>query len=942
MAIKCPKCNADNPDTKQFCGDCGTQLGNPEDIPVHTKTLETPFSQFTPGTSLAGRYEIVKQLGKGGMGEVYLAEDTNLKRQVAIKVLPQEFALDKERLARFEREARVLASLNHPNIATIHGLEKADGKQLLVMELVEGETLADRLEKSPLSLEETLDVCHQIAEGLESAHEKGIIHRDLKPGNIKISPDEKIKILDFGLAKAIQEDPEEIDLSKSPTLTDQMTQPGAILGTAAYMSPEQAKGKTVDKRTDIWAFGCILYECLTGKRPFKGDAVSEMIASILKDMPDLSALPETTPLKVREVISRSLVKDARNRLHDIADARIDIQDVLSGPPEEIAPTARPAPLWRTLFWATVGLALVLTCILLWSPWRTSQPLQQPTGQFVNILPQGETIFTPGGLIGAGGSSVAVSDDGTKIVYVGQREDTIQLYLRLMHQLEAKAIPGTEGAEGPFFSPDGNWVGFFAEGKLKKVSLRGGTPQDICDAQAYGGSWGLDETIVYGDWLTGMCRVPIAGGTPEQLAAPFQIFKDKPEQHLLWPQILPGGEWVLFTSFHLPENVHIEVLSLESGERRSLIERGTQAKYLPTGQLVYAWGGDLMVVPFNLKKLEVTGSPFPVLEGVKTEFSEAHFDISQNGTLVFVPGQVLLEANELVWVDLEGKTESLPLPPGNYLMPRLSPDGKQLLVTKIEERADQWICDLERGTRRRLTDEEGDEFWSIWAPDNKRIVFNSNRHGGPSLNLYIKRADGSGPEERLAESEISQIPQTFSPDGKSVIYHMMSPTNGLDIWTIPLEGERTPEPLINTKFNECTPMFSPDGRWLAYSSDSSGQFEVFIRPYPGPGETKPVSTEGGLQPLWSPEGRRLFYRDLNGSRVMSVSFSSDPELRIGQPELLFEGEYSSAIRYGRGYDLAPDGSRFLMIKMLPLPPASTQFNIITNWFEELKRLVPVEK
>jgi serine/threonine protein kinase len=946
MGDKCPKCQSENPEDSSFCSKCGSQLIGAGEKPDLTKTIQKPSQELSPGTTLADQYEIIEELGRGGMGVVYRAKDRKLGREVAIKVLPQEFSQDWERLARFEREAKLLASLNHPNIAAIYGLEKSEGRDFLVLELAEGKTLAERIVTRSLETQETLKICHQIAEALEAAHEKGIIHRDLKPANIKVTSDGKVKVLDFGLAKAFETaasgEAQGVDLSKSPTITVESSRSGVILGTAAYMSPEQARGRPLDKRTDIWSFGCVLFEALTGEKAYTGDTISDSIAAILKCEPDWKAIPETTPLKLRNLLRRCLQKDPHNRLHDIADARIELQDVLSGPPEEIAPVARPTPLWRILSWATVGLALVLIFILLWSPWRTSQYLQQPTGQFVNILPQGETLYTPGVQSGAGGSAVAVSDDGTKIAYVGRRGDTRRLFLRLMHQLEAKAIPGTEGAEGPFFSPDGNWVGFFAEGKLKKVSLRGGAPQEICDALPGGGCWGLDETIVYGNFLTGMWRVPIAGGIPEPLAAPFQLFKDKPEQHLLWPQILPGGEWVLFTSSHLPENAHIEVLSLESGERRSLIERGTQAKYLPTGHIVYAWGGDLLAVPFNLKRLEVTGSPFPVLEGVKTEFSEAHFDISQNGTLVYVPGQVLLEPFEVAWVDLEGKTESLPLPPGNYIMPRLSPDGRQLVVTKIEERANQWICDLERGTMRRLTDEEGDEFWSIWAPDSKRIVFNSNRHGGPSLNLYIKRADGSGPEERLAESEFSQIPQTFSPDGKSVIYHIMNPTNGLDIWTIPLEGERTPEPLINSKFNECTPIFSPDGRWLAYSSDLSGPFEVFIRPYPGPGETKPISTEGGIQPLWSPDGRRLYYRDLSGSRVMSVSFSSDPELIIGQPELLFQGEYSSVLRFGRGYDLALNGSRFLMMKTLPLPPASTQFNIITNWFEELKRLIPKGK
>jgi len=521
VSVKCPQCSSENADSASFCSDCGTQIGLPKDIPDVTKTIETPFPQFGPGASLAGRYEIIREIGKGGMGEVYLAEDTNLKRQVAIKVLPLQFALDKDWLARFEREARLLAALNHPNIATIHGLEKSDGQQFLVMELVEGDTLAERIKKGPLPVDEALELCRQIAEGLESAHEKGIIHRDLKPANVKVTPEGKVKILDFGLAKAFLNQLGESDLSKSPAITDEMTRPGVILGTAAYMSPEQAKGKSLDKRTDIWAFGCILYECLTGKRAFKGETISEILASILKDEPDWNVLPDTTPMKVQELVNRCLVKDPRNRRHDIAEARIDIQDIVTGSPAEIAPAARPEPRWRYLFWATLGLVLILFCVMLWSPWRTSKSPEQLLSRFTINLPPNETLGYEVG------SSVVLSPDGTHLIYVSQKEDTTQLYLRPIHDFEAKPITDTEGAKGPFFSPDGKWVAFYADGKLKKVSLLGGTPQIICDAKSgLGGTWSEDDTIYFGDWYkASLMRVSAAGGTAERLTTALKISKE---------------------------------------------------------------------------------------------------------------------------------------------------------------------------------------------------------------------------------------------------------------------------------------------------------------------------------------------------------------------------------------------------------------------------------
>jgi serine/threonine protein kinase/Tol biopolymer transport system component len=943
--MKCPKCSGDNPDTQSFCGDCGTQLIPPKDIPGVTKTLKTPFPQFKKGTSLSDRYKIIGEIGRGGMGEVYLAEDTNLKRQVAIKVLPQQFALDKEMLARFEREARLLASLNHPNIATIHGLEKSDGQQFLVMELVEGETLADRIKKGPLPLEEALEVCRQIAEGLESAHEKGIIHRDLKPANVKVTPDGKVKILDFGLAKAFESavsgEVRGADPSLSPTITVDSSQSGVILGTAAYMSPEQARGKALDKRTDIWSFGCVLFEAISGRMAFKGETISDTIAAILKGEPNWKAIPESIPVKVRDLLRRCLEKDPHNRLHDIADARIEIQGVLTGSLEKIESEVRPTPKWRRMFWVMTGLAFVLTCVLLWSPWRTSTPQKPLISRFVIDLPPGEALDFEIG------SSVVLSPDGTQLVYVAQKEETTQLYLRPIHEFEAQPISGTEGAQGPFFSPDGNWVAFHADGKLKKVSLLGGTPQLICDAKSgLGGTWSEDGTIYFGDWKkASLIRVPSAGGEPELLATGLRLVEEDLFEHsYFWPQILPGGKDLLYTIWNKPQEMNVAVYSLERGEHKTLIEKGGHACYLPPGFLVYTWGGDLMAVPFELEKLEVTGSPELIFEGIQRgDWGLANFALSDSGSLVFVRGFVKPRDNELGWVDLEGNFEPLPFPLAFYQSPRLSPDGKQLVVTRMENLSNLWIYGLERGTSRRFTDEEGAEYWAIWTPDGKRIVFNSTRTGHPAIPLLWRPADGGSPAELFTEGKNHQQPKSWSADGKVMaITEGLDPETGIDIFIVKIDGDRKPEPFLNSRFNEVQPLFSPDGRWIAYVTDESGRDEVYVRPYPGPGDLIPISTDGGMEPVWSPDGKVLYYRDASGNKMMAVSFITEPELRVGEPRLLFEGKYYGGAPWGRNYDISPDGARFIMITDESQSEKPTQINLILNWAEELKRLAPSEQ
>ena len=941
---ECPKCQTKNPDTSSFCADCGTQLGPPKDIPAFTKTFETPFPQFERGKSLANRYVIIDELGKGGMGEVYLAEDTNLKRNVAIKVLPQPFALDKERLARFEREARLLASLNHPNIATIHGLEKSDNQRFLVMELVEGETLREKISKGPLPVEDALEVCKQIAEGLESAHEKGIIHRDLKPANVKVTPEGKVKILDFGIAKAFHDHADDSDPTKSPSITDEMTRPGMVLGTAAYMSPEQAKGKSVDKRTDIWAFGCILFECLTAKRTFEGETASETIASILKGEPEWDELPAATHMGIRALIRRCLQKDKNRRQHDIADARIEIEETLaegSGLFQKTFKTAQGIRTggWRRIVpWSLFGVTAIIAAISFWSPWRSEQPLKKSITQFVINLPSTETLDP--GLRPA----VAISPQGRSIVNVSVHDDRTQLYLREMDQLEATPIPGTKDASGPFFSPDGEWIGFFSSGKLKKISLSGGTPQTLCDATlGRGACWGPDNNIIFTAAPgTGLWRISANGGDA-QIVTKLDIENDELTHR--WPEILPGGKAVLFTirtsnnsSF---DDASIALFSFKTGQQRILIEGGTQASYAPTGHLVFAREGALHAVPFDVERLKKTGPSIPILEHVIMDpaTGAAHFSFSENGSLVYIQGDPWIAERKLFWSNRQGKIQ--PLSEKSYPLqnPQHSPDGKKLALMIEAASDDVWIYDIVRDNFTRLTYEAGSNVAPIWTPNSQRVTFSSNRAG--PFNLFWKPADGSGIAEQLTASEFVDFPNSWSPDAEVLIYSQNHPTTGLDLWLLPFKEESNPRKFIVTPYNEFASKFSPDGKWIAYVSDESGKNEVYVQQFPGPGGKLQISKNGGSFPVWAPNGEELFY--INGNKMMAMEISTAPKFEASSPRQLFVSEYliSGANPSIPNYDISSDGYHFVMIRS-EQEKAPTRLHVILNWFDELKRLVPSGK
>jgi len=887
------------------------------------------------GTRL-GAYEIGALIGAGGMGEVYRAHDTKLERDVAIKVLPEAFARDPERVARFKREAKLLASLNHPNIAAIYDLEEDKGRHFLVMELVEGETLADHVRRGPVEMADALRIASQIAEALEHAHEKTVIHRDLKPANVKVTPEGKVKVLDFGLAKAFAAAPEiGGDPGNSPTLSAMPTLPGVILGTAAYMSPEQARGKIVDKRTDIWALGCVLFELLTGKQTFRGEDVTEILASVVKSEPDWAALPVNMPHGIRVLLRRCLEKDRTRRFHAAADVLLYIEETLATPaPASTAPARRS---WKAaLAWGLGSLALAaLTGIAVWQ--LRPEPTPQLVSRTIILLPPDRLLG------GTADPMLALSPDGTQLAYTASGGAARQIYLRAMDSQQARPIAGTEGAIHPFFSPDGQWIGFFAGGKLKKISVTGGASLTLSDSPTErGASWGMDGTIVFAPRNTSpLFKVSAAGGTPQELTQ----LKQGESSHR-WPQFLPDGRALLFAIQYgataAETSSDIASIRLDTGEQKVLIRGGTSPKYVPTGHLVYYRAGTIMAVAFDLERLEVQGTPSPVVENVMATTNTtdgAQFSFSNAGTIVYVEGAGQAGALlSLVWVDRNGKEVPLTTPPKSYIRPRFSPDGRQLAFEIAGAKTDIWIFDLVRETLTPLTF-TGDRQQVGWTADGTRVVFESLPQGG-KFNLYWRPSDGSSPEEILATNEYGFSAPSVSPDGKWLAYHEVNPKTNRNILVLPLDGERKPKPLLHEPYGESAPAFSPDGRWLAYVSDESGQIEVYVRPFPSLDGKWRISMEGGTAPRWNPNGRELFYRI--GNKMMAVEVTTQPSFTPAKPKVVFEGTYEPDPGGGRpNYDVSPDGQRFLMMKPAEQQAvALTQINVVLNWFAELKRRVPV--
>jgi eukaryotic-like serine/threonine-protein kinase len=885
-----------------------------------------------------GHYEITSQLGKGGMGEVYQAKDQKLGRDVAIKVLPEEFAKDADRVARFQREAKLLASLNHPNIAAIHGLEESSGTNFLVLELIEGETLAVRIKQGPIPVEEALKLALQIAEALEAAHEKGVIHRDLKPANIKVTPEGKVKVLDFGLAKAYAGDRQEVNLSNSPTLSDAATQQGIILGTAAYMSPEQARGKSVDMRADIWAFGCVLYEMLTGHAAFSGRDVTEILAAVIRAEPEWKSLPANLHWRLREILERCLEKDARDRCSGISDARVEIRKVLADPGGVFAqPKAmvERKSRWKSVPWVAAAIvAVIITGLAVWK-YKPAEPRR--VMRFDYDLPEGQQFL--GGIF----PLLAISLDGSQFVYTTKSG----LCLRSLNDDNPRPIAGSEaGAVDMFFSPDGLWIGYCSpDGLLRKIAVSGGAPVTMAKGvRPFGSRWEADGAIFFTQGGKGICRLPAIGANPEL------IQKAAEGQTLIRPQLLPGGKAMLYTLGLAPYKVMVR--RLDTGESRELFE-GDTARYLPTGHIVYALGNNLFAVPFDADRLQVSGSPASVVEGIHRT-AGPQYDISDSGTLIYIP-QTAAPAqpgSTMVWVSRDGKEDKIS-EPNLYRNPRISPDGTKVAVSAyIGQNRDIWIADLVHKMTARLTFNSGTDDAPLWTPDGKRIFSNSALEGRAG-RLYSRSADGTGREELVPAEDLDFVyPFSWSRDGKNLIVmrgHIFSNLN-TDIGMLALEGGRKWRALLGEKHNESQPRISPDGQWMAYTSDESGRSQVYARPFPDVDKGKwQVSAGGGDSPLWSPDGRELFY--LNGDAVMKVAVKTDPSFSHETPVALFRGSFVNAVLNSFGnpnfnvWDISPDGKHFLMLK----EPASgssaaagpKKIKIVVNWFEELKQRVPAK-
>ena len=890
---------------------------------------------LTAGSRL-GHYDVTSLLGEGGMGQVWQATDTQLNRQVALKILPDAFAADPDRLARFTREAQILASLNHPNIAAIYGIEEAEGTRALVLELVEGPTLADRISKGPIPLDEALPIAKQMAEALEAAHEAGVIHRDLKPANIKVREDGTVKVLDFGLAKAFQPDAGDLSVSASPTisLTAAATQMGMVIGTAAYMAPEQAKGLTVDKRADIWAYGAVLFEMLTGKKLFDAGDVSEMLASVLVKDPDISSIGHHVPAHIRSVVRQCLVKDPKERLRDIGDVRLAMKGAFE--PKVSAPT-EPTVAPRLRLWQRPTVAAVMAAVLIavgiaggLAVWSLARPAPQAVTRFEVPLRAGES-FT-----GTGRHIVAASPDGRHIVYV----TTDGLSLRSLDQVAPVLVAGTDGsAREPFFSADGQWIGFYAGGQLWKVATSGGAPVSLGEANnPWGVSWDTDDMILYGQGSEGVWRVPGTGGTPEVVIT----VEDGDQAHS--PQMLPGGEWVLFTlrpaGVSVWDAAQIVVQSLVTGERVVLIEGGRDARYVETGHLVYALNGVVFAVAFDRDARQVLGGPVPLVEGVRdapTITGAVHFSVARNGSLVYVPGSAGGgNVVSLVWVGRDGDEERIPAPPRAYDRPRVSPDGTRVAVDIADgDNTDVWIWDLARETLTQLTFDEGVDDFPLWTPDSARVVFGSSREGG---GLFWKAADGTGQVERLKEGRAR--PYAWAADGRLIFQQAR------DIGVLTMEGERTVEMLLDAEFTEAEPALSPDGRWLAYVSVETGTALIYVQPFPNIDDGLwNVSLGFGADPVWSPDGRELFYR--RPTDLMVAQVETEPTFSSRTPEPLFSlsGYGIGGRGTGRPFDVALDGDHFIFRTpgTAEQTSADDPFNgliFVENWFEELKARVPV--
>jgi serine/threonine-protein kinase len=912
------------------------------DRPASEMLPDSGFTELAAGVVL-GQYRIIEHLGTGGMGTVYKATDTKLGRAVALKLIRPEMLEDAAALARFEREARTLAAVNHPHIATIYGFEERDGIRFLALEYVPGPTLAERLRRGPLFIHEAMAMCNRIAAGLEAAHARAIIHRDLKPANIKIGENGQLKVLDFGLAKPMER---KLALSTDSTATvvKTLTHSMMIIGTPAYMSPEQASGKELDARTDIWSFGCVLYEALTARRAFAGSTATEILAAVLHQEPDWTALPAGMPAGLVLLLKRCLRKDPATRLRDIGDARIELEDLLAAP-EQAEPVHRPAAITRRT--AISALSGAAAGVAISGPFAISR--------FRGAVPRRLTQFAIpapglGFFVISYNRRVAISPDSTHIAlglgFGGSNPEGI--YLRSIAELEAKRIKDIPGGGMPFFSPDGRWIGFATNLPplaLRKVALTGGASITICPHDAICGATWADGDIIY--WVDenpgGLMGVPAAGGQPKEVVK--LDFAQGERQHR-FPCALPGGKAVLSTvatpDTATFDDARIVAISLGKGKRKVLLEGGTHPRY-SSGHLLYARDGKVLAVRFDPDRLELKGQSFTALEGVQMSRNGgvANFDVSAAGDLIYISGACDTGQRTLVWVDRSGNAEPLSLAPKSYLHPRLSPDARKLAIEVEGPNHDLYVYDFDRGVLANITT-DGVSHWPVWSPDGRELVYRSGPMG--HFTLWRVPADRSRKPQQVPAVGRSQNAESWSPDGRTIAYTMGTPGVPASIMVADVNGARQAESFSKEKAPEGSSKFSPDGRWLAYCSNESGRAQVYVQAFPGPGPKIQISSDGGTDPVWKPKGGELYFR--NGDSMMAVTVSTAGDFKAGRPQELWKGHYSHGMSTSCGppgatssnYDVTADGKRFLMVKDEdPDRATSKQAVVVLGWVAELSRM-----
>jgi serine/threonine protein kinase/Tol biopolymer transport system component len=882
-----------------------------------TELVANPEGPPLPGRIL-GQYHVGPLIGSGGMGHVYRAHDCKLGRDVALKTLQTEFALDPEWLARFRREARTLASLNHPNIAAIYELEEFGGTTCLVLELVEGETLQERLRRGPIPMDDALPIAKQIVEALEAAHERGIIHRDLKPANIKLTPGGRVKVLDFGLAKAFQ-DQHATTLSNSPTLMSASI-PGIILGTAAYMSPEQAKGKEADRTSDVWAFACVLYEILTGHAVFGGETTTEILGAVLRGEPDWRRLPSETPQGIRRLLRRCLQKDRTSRLHDIADARIELDEAQTGEVDGHFPQMRARR--RSKFWVGFAAVLLLMVIVLLG---VVSILYFNRSKAPEIRVEVSTPSTSDPV------SFAISPDGRRLVFVASNEGKSQIWIRALDSVAAKPLAGTDGARFPFWSPDSASIGFFADGKLKRIDIVGGAPQVLANATlGSGGTWNRDGTILFALGAGPLFKISAATG-----GEPVAVTRLETGQTAhRFPQFLPDGQhFVYFVVGAAAQGIYAG--SLDGASSKSLTSADSAAVVSPSGFLLFVRQTTLFAQTFDFKRQELSGNPFPVAEQVAFNANLRAPGFSTNSGIVAYRTGSGGGARQLTWMDRSGKIVGTVGAPDVAALtdPELSLDGKRVAVSRtVNRNEDIWLIDAARGVPTRLTFDVASDQRPVWSPDGRRVVFHSNRKG--VFNLYWKSSSGAGADELLLESDRNKGPNDWSSDGRFLLFRTNDPQTGFDLWVLPVSGDKKPFPFLKTPFDEREGQFSPDGKWIAYQSNESGRFEIYLQPFPGPGGKFQVSSNGGAQPRWNKNGKEIFYVSLDSKMMAApVKLSLDGQsLETGTPVVLFPVRIAGGPLPGaprQQYSVSSDGQRFL-VNLATDEGVASPITLIYNW------------